>query len=113
MMVKTITVKRAKELALYNSIDGLEYLTCAELDRDYDSSFWRVIFKFSSSDQLYALDYLRNSITFDRSVKTSNGLTIILQKTDITNEKYRIKVIPVKKVVVAKQIKQTKYIEED
>lgn len=112
-MVKTITVKQAKELALYNSIDDLEYLTCTELDRDYDSSFWRVIFKFSSSGQLYALDYLQNSITFDRSVKTSNGLTIILQKTDITNENYHVKVIPVKKVVVAKQIKQTKYIEED
>ena len=113
MMVKTITVKQAKGLALYNSIDDLEYLTRVELDRGYDSSFWRVIFKFYSSDQLYALDYIRNSITFDRSVKTSNGLTIILQKTDITNEKYRVRVIPVKKVVVAKQIKQTKYIEED
>ena len=112
-MIETITIKQAKELALYNSIDDLEYLTCFELDRGYDSSFWRVIFKFSSSDQLYALDYIRDSITFDRLVKTSDGLTIILQKTDITNEKYRIKVIPVKKVVVAKQIKQTKYIEED
>ena len=29
MMVKTITVKQAKELALYNSIDDLEYLTSA------------------------------------------------------------------------------------